>query len=95
MTTAVAAPAEITVTVTLDDIERGTKGSETNCAWAVAFADAGYSQPTVYATGEVETAQGNFAAVDHEAFWEWLRRFDVGLLVTPERFRFRRAVARP
>jgi hypothetical protein len=87
VTSAVA--AEITVTVTLDHIERGTEGSETNCPWAYAFADAGYTQPFVCATGEVETAQGDFAPVDLDAFCEWLSRFDLNRPVTPERFRFR------
>lgn len=93
MTSAVAAPPEIAVTVTLEHIERGAEGSETNCAWACAFADAGYIEPIVGADGEVWTAQGVFVAVDEEAFCEWLRRFDLSLAVTPERFRFRQIAA--
>lgn len=79
--------------VTLEHIRTGNRGYPHSCAIALAFRSAGFKSPSVGMNGRVSIGENRWEPTDADAVGEWIDRFDKGLPVAPERFKFRRLAA--
>lgn len=95
MTAAIAPAVEteiIDLYVTHEHIRTGNPGYPHSCAVALAFRSAGFKSPSVGGNGVVSIWSSGtvWEPTDADMVRKWIARFDVGLHVTPERFKFRR-----